>query len=37
MDNKERTTSKKLTNNINLTHIKNPFQQLPTIKTGLGV
>jgi hypothetical protein len=37
MDNKERTTSKKLTNNIKLTEMKNPLSQLPTFKTGLGV
>jgi hypothetical protein len=37
MDNKERTTSKKLTNNIKLTDMKNPLSQLPTFKTGLGV
>jgi hypothetical protein len=36
MDNKERT-SKKLTNNIKLTDMKNPLSQLPTFKTGLGV
>jgi hypothetical protein len=37
MDNKERTTSKKLTNNIELIDEKNPLSQLPTFKTGLGV
>jgi hypothetical protein len=37
MDNKERTTSKKLTNNIKLIDMKNPLSQLPTFKTGLGV
>jgi hypothetical protein len=37
MNNKERTTSKKLTNNIKLTDMKNPLSQLPTFKTGLGV
>lgn len=37
MNNKEKTTSKKLTNNIKLTDMKNPLSQLPTFKTGLGV
>jgi hypothetical protein len=37
MDNKERTTSKKLTKNIKLIDEKNPLSQLPTFKTGLGV
>ncbi len=37
MDNKEKTTRKKLTKNIKLTHMKNPLSQLPTFKTGLGV
>jgi hypothetical protein len=37
MGNNQRTTSKKLTKNINLTDMKNPLSQLPTFKTGLGV